>query len=95
MLNIDSLENEYRQREEERDILRDERDYELQTQKLEDSRQESLYKEDQDKIDNALLKWKQSGILEKEGAEILGLPEGLHTSDYDYKKAQQYKLYRK
>ena len=92
---IDSLENEYRQREEERDILRDERDYELQTKKLEDSRQESLYKEEQDKIDNALLKWKQSGILDKEGAEILGLPEGLHTSDYDYKKAQQYKLYRK
>ena len=64
-------------------------------QKLEDSRQENLRKEEQDKIDNALLKWKQSGILDKEGAEILGLPEGLHTSDYDYKKAQQYKLYRR
>ncbi len=90
---IESLENEYRQREEERDILRDERDYELQLQKLEDERQEEMRKEEQDKIDNALLKWKQSGILDKEGAEILGLPEGLHTSDYDYKKAQQYKLY--
>ena len=47
------------------------------------------------KIDTALKKWSEMGYLDAESAKILGLPEGLHTSDYDYKKAQQYKLYRK
>lgn len=48
-----------------------------------------------DRVDTALEKWKQLGYLDSESAKILGLPEGLHTSDYDYKKAQQYKIYNK
>ena len=54
-----------------------------------------LYRKRQDRIENALNKWKNMGYLDSESAKILNLPEGLHTTDYDYKKAQQYKLYNK
>ena len=56
---------------------------------------EMLYRKRQDRIENALNKWKNMGYLDSESAKILNLPEGLHTTDYDYKKAQQYKLYNK
>lgn len=63
--------------------------------KRETSRREEEYKRDADRTENALAKWKAMGYLDEESAEILGLPAGLHTSDYDYKQAQQYKLYNK
>lgn len=43
----------------------------------------------------AIEKWQTLGYLDEESARILGLPEGLHASDFDYKKAQQYKIYNK
>jgi len=52
------------------------------------------YENGQTEIENALRKWEQLGYLDAESAKVLGLPEGTHTTDYDYKKAQQYKLYR-
>ena len=56
---------------------------------------ENEQKERQDEIDTALKKWDEMGYLDAESAEILGLPVGLHTSDYDYKRAQEYKLYNR
>ena len=56
---------------------------------------ETDYKEYMDDVDIALSKWKSLGYLDEESAKILGLPAGLHTTDYDYKKAQQYKIYNK
>ena len=53
------------------------------------------YNRKQDRIDTALQKWKYLGYLDPESAEILGLPAGLHLYDYDYKAAQQYKIYNK
>ena len=46
-------------------------------------------------IRNEMSDLENMGYLDKESAEILGLPEGLHTTDYDYKRAQQYKMYSK
>ena len=54
---------------------------------------EEEYNQSRDSVDNALAKWKALGYLDEESARILGLPAGLHTTDYDYKKAQQYKIY--
>lgn len=83
-----------------------EREYEylyrkLQEEAEENSRKwkqqeyENQYESQQDRIETALSKWKSMGYLDAESAQILGLPEGLHTTDYDYKKAQQYKIYSK
>lgn len=70
------------------------KDREFEYKKLLDEKEEE-YKREQDEIAEALSKWKNMGFLDDESAEILGLPAGLHTTDYDYKKAQQYKLYSK
>ena len=70
------------------------KDREFEYKKLLDEK-EFEHRREQDDIAEALSKWKSMGYLDEESAEILGLPEGLHTTDYDYKKAQQYKLYRK
>lgn len=81
-----------------------EREYEYLYQKLlneaeENSRKwkqqeyENEYESQQEKIETALRKWENMGYLDAESAEILGLPAGLHTTDYDYKRAQQHKLY--
>ncbi len=78
---LDSLNQYNKDRAFEYDALADEREMD--------------YKEYQDDVDMALSKWKSLGYLDEESAEILGLPAGLHTIDYDYKKAQQYKLYSK
>ncbi len=78
---LDSLNQYNKDRAFEYDVLVDEREMD--------------YKEYQDDVDMALSKWKSLGYLDEESAEILGLPAGLHTIDYDYKKAQQYKLYSK
>ena len=56
---------------------------------------ENEQNEHQKEIDLALEKWDKMGYLDAESAEILGLPAGLHTSDYDYKRAQEYKLYNR
>lgn len=83
-----------------------EREYEylyrkLQQEAEENSRKwkqqeyENQYESEQNKIENALSKWKNMGYLDAESAQILGLPVGLRTTDYDYKKAQQYKIYNK
>lgn len=63
--------------------------------KRETSAREEEYKQSQNSVDNALAKWTALGYLDEESARILGLPAGLHTTDYDYKKAQQYKIYNK
>lgn len=56
-------------------------------------REEDKDNKNLDEIDIALKKWQSLGYLDAESAKILGLPAGLHTSDYEYKKAQQYKIY--
>ncbi len=56
---------------------------------------ENEQEKNQQDIENALKKWDELGYLDSESARILGLPEGLHTSDYDYKRAQEYKLYNR
>ncbi len=67
---------------------------ELDYKREADAREEE-YTKSRDSVDNALAKWKALGYLDEESARILGLPAGLHTTDYDYKKAQQYKIYSK
>lgn len=67
---------------------------ELDYKREADAREEE-YNESRDSVDNALAKWKALGYLDEESARILGLPAGLHTTDYEYKKAQQYKIYSK
>ncbi len=56
-------------------------------------REDEAYDREQSAVENALKKWAQLGYLDSESARILGLDEGLSTSDYDYKKAQKYKIY--
>ena len=67
---------------------------ELDYKREADAREEE-YKKSRDSVNNALAKWQALGYLDEESARILGLPAGLHTTDYDYKKAQQYKIYSK
>lgn len=67
---------------------------ELDYKREADAREEE-YNQSRDSVDNALAKWQALGYLDEESARILGLPAGLHTTDYDYKKAQQYKIYSK
>lgn len=43
----------------------------------------------------ALEKWDTLGYLDYASADILGLPYGTKTSDYDYKQAQKYKIFKK
>lgn len=99
---LDEQEYEYRLQENERKEEESEREYDYLLRKLEGEAEENWrkwkqqeYENEQDKIDIALQKWKSMGYLDEESAEILGLPAGLHTTDYDYKKAQQYKMYNK
>jgi len=89
---LDSLSQYNKDREYEYDRYNKDREYEAERLAYDE---ELAYKRQQDRIENALNKWKNMGYLDKESAEILNLPEGLHTTDYDYKKAQQYKLYSK
>ena len=70
------------------------KDREFNYKSISDERDEE-YEHRQDSISTALKKWENMGYLDKDSAEVLGLLEGLHTTDYDYKKAQQYKLYSK
>ncbi len=81
----------------ERDFIREkfDQEQEIEREKLDNENKEREQEEKQTAIDNALDKWEALGYLDGESAKILGLPEGLHTSDYDYKKAQEYKLYKK
>ncbi len=85
---LDSLNQYNKDREFEYRKLLDEKElaYELDT---------AEYKREQEKVETALRKWENMGYLDEESAKILGLPAGLHTTDYDYKKAQQYKIYNK
>lgn len=85
---LDSLNQYNKDREFEYQKLLDEKEleYELDT---------AEYKRGQEKVETALRKWENMGYLDEESAKILGLPAGLHTTDYDYKKAQQYKIYNK
>lgn len=103
---LDEQEYEQRLRDNERDSKESELEYDYLLKKLENEAEENSrkwkqqeyenkYESEQDKIEKALSKWKSMGYLDEESAEILGLPAGLHTTDYDYKKAQQYKMYNK
>lgn len=69
----------------------------LENEALENSRkwEQQKYENEQSEIEKALKKWETLGYLDAESAKILGLPVGTHTTDYDYKKAQQYKIYTK
>lgn len=69
----------------------------LENEALENSRKwkQQEVENEQKEIEKALKKWETMGYLDEESAEILGLPAGTRTSDYDYKKAQQYKIYSK
>lgn len=84
----------------------DEREYEYLFRKLEEDSKENERKwqqkeyentrqKERDAISDALERWENLGYLDEESAKVLGLPAGTHTSDYDYKKAQQYKIYNK
>ena len=95
----DLLDSDFRQAELDRLLKEDERDYENTLKELELETEENNRKwelqEKEDAVGAALKKWQQMGYLDSESAQILGLPVGTHTSDYDYKKAQQYKIYNK
>ncbi len=77
----------------------DNRDFEykksIDDREHEDYLAEKAEKEEENRIKWAVEKWQTLGYLDKESAEILRLPEGLTTSDYEYKKAQKYKIYNK
>ncbi len=90
----DSIDRELTAQKREDEIEESRQDYEYLLKKLSDEADENSRKAQQQEYENALKKWQALGYLDAESAEILGLPAGLHTSDYDYKKAQQYKLYR-
>ena len=60
-----------------------------------ENERKSIRDEEKEKIKNALEKWDRLGYLDEESAEILGIPAGTHSVDYDYKTAQQYKMYKK
>lgn len=77
-----------------RDTIEDEVMQEKNDREYEQLLRKLVIEEEQQAYKNALEKWKVLGYLDSESAKILGLPAGLHTSDYDYKKAQQYKLYK-
>ncbi len=75
------------------------RDYELAIRKLEEEisqNERDDQAEAQERLrEEALNKWKILGYLDEESARILNLPAGLKTSDYQYKLAQEYKIYNK
>lgn len=72
-----------------------ENEAEENSRKLAQQESENSQKDKDDDIATALKKWDMLGYLDEESAEILGLPAGLHTVDYDYKQAQKYKLYNR
>lgn len=89
----DALDEEYRKQELEfeRDSADFENDYLIQKLFLDEKEFERKniqqdYDNEQDKIETALKKWEKMGYLDEESARILGLPAGLHTADYDYKR---------
>lgn len=97
---LQSLSNdEYDRYLDEIELYNDERELEFDIESFrseqEASEKEAEYEQEQDRIDYALRRWETLGYLDEESASILGLPAGLHTSDYDYKKAQQYNLYNR
>lgn len=103
---LDRVDEDFRREELEEKKLSQEREYDYLWEKLnmekdknerswQQQEYENEYKSQQDKINQALKKWQSLGYLDSESAQILGLPVGTHTSDYDYKKAQQYKIYNK
>ena len=55
---------------------------------LDFKRSQQDYEKEYKKIEEALKKWQQLGYLDSESAKILGLPSGLHTVDYDYKRSR-------
>ena len=77
-----------------RDIFESDRAYEMDEAALRQKENEQQQKENQNKIDNALKKWDTLGYLDPESAAILGLPAGLNSSDYLYRRAQIQKLGR-
>lgn len=88
-------EEERKDEEAEYKKLIDDREYEKylsETARKDAENEEEKY---QNRIKWAIEKWQTLGYLDEESAEILGLPAGLHSSDFDHKKAQQYKIYSK
>ena len=77
-----------------RDIFESDRAYEMDEAALRQKENEQQQKENQNKIDTALKKWDTLGYLDPESAAILGLPAGLNSSDYLYRRAQIQKLGR-
>lgn len=75
--------------------LIDSRDYEGYLSEEARKEAENEEKKHQNSIKWAIEKWKTLGYLDEESARILSLSAGLHASDFDYKKAQEYKIYNK
>lgn len=99
---LNTLKYDYLDKELDYEKEKDLRDYEYLIKKLtaendennrdwEMRRYANEEKEKQTKIENALKKWSNLGYLDSESAEILGLPSGLRTGDYDYKMKNLYK----
>ena len=85
---IDNRDYEYKKSIDERDHA----DYLAKQQWEQEDRDE---RNRQNRVETALKKWETLGYLDEESASILGLPAGLKTSDHEYKKAQEYKIYNK
>ncbi len=73
----------------------DNRDYQNLLKEQQRQETDRAHNRSQDSIKWAIEKWQTMGYLDEESAEILGLPAGTHTVEYDYKQAQQYKIYNK
>ncbi|MBQ8808231.1 MAG: hypothetical protein IJZ81_02865 [Clostridia bacterium] len=89
---MDALDSEYRQRESEREqdyldrklneeIEENKRDWAQQAYENSQKKYESIHKENQTEIENALEKWEKLGYLDRESAQILGLPAGTRLRD--------------
>ncbi len=86
--------NEFRKEQFDAQQAENERKWENEAREWADSAQEDEAEAERRQIEEAFEKWEMLGYLDEESAKILGLPAGLHTVNYDYKLAQQYKLYQ-
>ncbi len=91
---LDALDEENQKQENEYLLQKLYAETEANERKWKREEEEDVLEEERQKIEDAFKKWENLGYLDKESAEILGLPQGTHTVDYDYKKAQQYKMYK-
>ena len=91
------LDKKYGYLDKEYDYLYDKMDFEKSENEKDRQQTENENKSNvtQQQIENALKKWDMLGYLDEESAAILGLPKGTHSSDYDYKTAQKWRIYNR